>query len=70
MTRRSDPTLASMTAHYNGRRYSLHRVRLDDLHDWLQARHLRVDRATRGLTNDWPVLICERRPDAPPADRP
>ena len=47
-------TLATMTAHYNGRPYRLERVQLNDLHDWLQSHGLRVyinynpwDRATR-----------------------
>jgi len=66
----SDPynqALAMMTAHYNGHPYRLERVRLDDLHDWMQHHGLRVAGTAQGLTNAWPVLICERSTDDPPA---
>lgn len=60
-------TLATMTAHYNGQRYRLERVQLNDLHDWFERHKLRVAGTAQGLTNTWPVLICERRTDDPPA---
>jgi len=63
-------TLATMTAHFQGRPYRLERVSLNDLHDWLQRHNLRVAGTAQGLTNAWPVLICERSTDDPPAARP
>jgi len=62
-------SLATMTAHFQGRPYRLERVKLDDLHDWCQHHGLRVAGTAQGLTNTWPVLICERSNDAEPAAR-
>ena len=62
--------LAMMTAHYNGHRYRLERVRLDDVHDWLEHHDLSIAGTAQGLTNSWPVLICERRSHAAPAASP
>lgn len=67
MTNRYNRSLAMMTAHFNGRRYRLERVSLDDMHDWLQHHDLRVAGTAQGLTRDWPILICERSTDDPPA---
>ena len=68
MSRPYHNTLATITAHFNGRRYRLERVQLVDMHDWLEHHDLRVVGTAEGLTNSWPLLICERTTDAPPAD--